>query len=222
VEECGRDGKISERRSTEFIPVGDIAGDLLQAEVLVLAWTVEHDVACSDAEVGSDLRNADHSVLEVGEHFVGFASHRVTRDATGLRKKSSAPRFSASLIAFRSPRAKRSIGASAKVSVNSNSAIANPNIVKSILPPRRTAANSSARQGGAGTPACHSRDPKPVAESVRCESPMRRGNGTSSPRPSSNWQNGERRPRSIGRQAPVKPATSTISVGGMCACACSK
>ena len=39
-------------------------------------------------------------------------------------KNTSAPRFSASVIAFSRPRANWSIGASANVSVNSNSAIA--------------------------------------------------------------------------------------------------
>ena len=60
-------------------------------------------------------------------------------------KNSSAPFFSGSVIAERSPRAKRSIGASVMTSVNSNSAIARPNIEKSIGPPARTSAKCAAK-----------------------------------------------------------------------------
>ena len=45
-------------------------------------------------------------------------------------------------MALRSPRANRSIGASAKTRANSNSAIARANIVKSIAPPSATDGNS--------------------------------------------------------------------------------
>ena len=51
----------------------------------------------------------------------------------------------------RSPRAKRSMGALAKTSVNSNSAIARPNIEKSIGAPAAT--SGKARRTARGTPA---------------------------------------------------------------------
>jgi hypothetical protein len=55
-----------------------------------------------------------------------------------LPKKMSAPFFWAVVIARSSPRAKRSMGALAKTRVNSNSAIALPNIEKSIGAPAAT------------------------------------------------------------------------------------
>jgi hypothetical protein len=65
-------------------------------------------------------------------------------------KKMSAPRFCCSFIACRSPRANRSTGASAKISVNSNSAMARANMEKSMG--RRRQRTERARRRVAGMP----------------------------------------------------------------------
>jgi hypothetical protein len=111
-------------------------------------------------------------------------------------------------MADRSPRAYRSIGASAKTSVNWNSAMALPNIEKSIAAPAFISGNcspNSARYAG---------DAFSFASSAcrigSLRNPLASGAGTESP-PSSNWSNLDPRVPAV----PVNPATSTSSVGGI-------
>ena len=53
VEERRLHGDVSERRCPELIAVGRIAGDLLEAEVLVFVWAVEDHVPGADPKRGA-------------------------------------------------------------------------------------------------------------------------------------------------------------------------
>ena len=126
-------------------------------------------------------------------------------------------------MAAGSPRANWSSGASANTSVNSNSAIAFPNMKKSIGAPGRLRETRLRTAGD--RPAWRSAISGPSAESVRCANPLRirqrhrlaqihrRTGRNPGPSVGSGTPPGH---------VPVKPATSISSVGGMCACACSR
>ena len=139
VEEGRLQRQVPERRRAELVAVRGIAGHLLEAEVLVLRPGRRRPrCRCRRrrrARSAARRRRGFAKSLNIS-----FAAPATAWQATQppLPKKTSAPRFSLAVIAPRSPRAKRSIGASANVSVNSNSAIARPNIMKSIGPPAAT------------------------------------------------------------------------------------
>ena len=143
VEERRLQRGVAQRRTAELVAVVGIAGDLLQAEILVFAGAVEYDIALADAEFGAICGTPTMCILKSLN--ISFESPPTAWQLAQLPlpKKVSAPRFSEVDIAFVCPRANLSMGALARTSVNSNSAIARPNIVKSIGPPAATYGNRS-------------------------------------------------------------------------------
>src|SRR6266498_2984731 len=87
VKEGGLQRRIAKRRRPELVAVCWVAGDLFEAEILVLPGPVEHDVPPSHSKSGRHLRNANHMILEIGEHFIGLAAHRVTLDTPAFSEK---------------------------------------------------------------------------------------------------------------------------------------
>src|ERR1043166_6534269 len=87
VEERGLQRRIAQRRAAELVAVGRIPRDLLQAEILVLTRSIKHDVAFADTEFRRDLRHADHMHLEVAEHFIRVAVHRMALTAPSLAEE---------------------------------------------------------------------------------------------------------------------------------------
>src|SRR5438045_3041977 len=78
---------IPERGRTELVAVGGETGDLLQAEVFILAGPVEDHIAPSDSEKWGDLRHSDYVHLEIAEHLVRLPRHRVTAHAFACAEK---------------------------------------------------------------------------------------------------------------------------------------
>src|SRR5262249_6699850 len=87
VEERRLQRGITQRRAAELVPIGRIPRDLLEAEILVLAWSIEHHVPLTDAECGRDLRHADNVHLEVAEHFIRVAVDRMALTAPSLAEE---------------------------------------------------------------------------------------------------------------------------------------
>src|SRR5690348_4360442 len=78
---------VAQRRAAEFVAIGRIPGDLLQAKVLVLARSIEYHVALAQAEFRRDLRHADRVHLEVAEHLIRFAGDRMALTAPSLAEE---------------------------------------------------------------------------------------------------------------------------------------
>src|ERR1041384_4117757 len=87
MKECRLQRRVAQRRGPEFIPVRGVSSHLFQAEIFVLTRPVENYVALPEPEYGSDLWNPDVVVLEIAEHFVGLASHLVTRNTSALAEE---------------------------------------------------------------------------------------------------------------------------------------
>src|SRR6266567_8176986 len=87
VEERPLQRGVTQRRAAELVAIGRIPRDLLQAEVLVLTRSVEHDVAFADTECGRDLRRAVHLLLEVAEHYIRVAIDRLALTAPTLAEE---------------------------------------------------------------------------------------------------------------------------------------
>src|SRR6188472_4281389 len=87
VEVARSDGKISKRRRPEFVAVGRIAGELFEAEILVVPMAIEQDVAGSGAERGRDLRRAHDMLGKITEHLVRRAGDAVATDASGTAEE---------------------------------------------------------------------------------------------------------------------------------------
>lgn len=84
VEECWLERRVSQWRAAELVPIGWIAGNLFETEVLILGGPVEDHIALADTEKGCNLRHGDVVHLEIAEHLVGLAGHGVTGDALSL------------------------------------------------------------------------------------------------------------------------------------------
>src|SRR5688572_2973621 len=82
VEERRLHGDVSEWRCPELVAVVRMAGDLLQAEVLVFVWAVEDHVPGAEPEARRNLWNADDVHLEIAEHLVGLPGHGVAVHAS--------------------------------------------------------------------------------------------------------------------------------------------
>src|SRR5256884_5360563 len=87
VEERPLQRGVTQRRAAELVAIGRIPRDLLQAKVLVLTRSIEHDVALADTECGRDLRDANHVHLEVAEHFVRVTTDRMALTAPSLAEE---------------------------------------------------------------------------------------------------------------------------------------
>ena len=101
-------------------------------------------IALADTEFRGDLRHTSHVHPEIAEHFVRRSADRMAARAIALPKEDQGPAlFRVTTSHSSRPRANLSMGASARTTVNSNSAIARPNIVKSIGAPAATVGNSA-------------------------------------------------------------------------------
>src|SRR5439155_14736068 len=62
-------------------------GELLQSEILVLAGSIEDDIAFPHSEEGRNLRHAGHMHPEVAEHFVRRPAGGMTLHAPALAEE---------------------------------------------------------------------------------------------------------------------------------------
>src|SRR5207248_6155733 len=76
-----------------MIPICRTAGDLLGAEILILAGAIKDHVTAAQAESGCELRDTDFAIREVAEHLVSRAGHLVTRDAAGFPEEQGGAAF---------------------------------------------------------------------------------------------------------------------------------
>src|SRR5215831_4371381 len=91
VEEGRLDSSIAKRRCPELVTISGITADLFQSKILVRLRPIEHDIAFSHAESGSDLRDADHVHPEIAEHLVRGPAHAVTLHAPALAEEDERP-----------------------------------------------------------------------------------------------------------------------------------
>ncbi len=132
-------------------------------------------------------------------------------------KNSKAPRFWAGVMAVRHPRAKRSMGALVNVSEAWNSASALAIIGKS-MPPGGSGCAPNARAKRLRYAELSLKRATTAARIGSLRNPLASAGGTGCPAPSSNWSNNGPMVPAV----PVKPAISTRSVGGRCACAATR
>ena len=83
VKERRLERNITNWRSSEFVSVIGIAGNLLQSEILVLPCSIECDVAHS----GSNLRHSNHVWGKIAEHLIRFTRNFVTLGTPGRPKE---------------------------------------------------------------------------------------------------------------------------------------
>src|SRR5262245_26426783 len=93
MEECGRNRDVSQRGRAKLISISLSAGNLFEAEVLVLPRSGKDDVAEAIAKAWGDLRHADRVRLEVGKHFIRLARHRVAGHTSCLPEEDQRPAF---------------------------------------------------------------------------------------------------------------------------------
>ena len=79
--------RIAKRGTAELVTVVRVAGNLLQAKVLILVRTIKNHVPQADTKQWGDLRNTDVMHLEVAEHLIGVATYAVTRGAPSFAKE---------------------------------------------------------------------------------------------------------------------------------------
>src|ERR1700675_1358131 len=87
VKKRGLERSVAKRRTAELVTIVFVAGDLLQAEILILVGTVKDHIPLTDAEKRRDLRDADVMHLEIAEHLVGPAVHSMTGGALALAEE---------------------------------------------------------------------------------------------------------------------------------------
>ena len=134
MHECWLHGDITEWRCTKLVAVLWVARDLFSAKVFICARPIK----CIVRHVRRYLRDADDMILKIAEHLIRLACNAVAH--TTARRTEEQQRTLLFIIRQRIPLAARKpidwrIG---EGSVNSNSAIAFPNIAKVIGAPSLT------------------------------------------------------------------------------------